>query len=368
MVFGGQKRRRSRVTFADARQVAALARRVVAAVAVSHREFATFLPQFHIKVPPWQAAALYETMATMVDQDPINLDNTILCLALVSQDPPKAEDDPCADVSACMTKIDSLGKEDQRISIFEFIRALAPRHVTLELQRSMIREVLKRVWVCRPTLLSALGARDPEATNKVDWDAFHDCVREVNDAIHDMGLPVVCEIAAAGREDVKYNEFVHGLHVEDTWSSGAPILGPLAVSSCTAWLVKLAGFLPCATKQEKNVRFGSFWHLVILVLKVGNKRDLKEERQVSFLEASRFAQEKDILFLETSALTGENVQDVFHTLAQRILNKVEEGICDIPESRTGGQSSSDFNRMPDRSDRPRGAGFCRCGVPRCMAG
>ena len=30
---------------------------------------------------------------------------------------------------------------------------------------------------------------------------------------------------------------------------------------------------------------------------------------------------QDILFLETSALTGENVQDVFHTLAQRILNK-----------------------------------------------
>jgi hypothetical protein len=34
---------------------------------------------------------------------------------------------------------------------------------------------------------------------------------------------------------------------------------------------------------------------------------LKEERQVSFLEASRFAQEEDVLFLETSALTGENV-------------------------------------------------------------
>eukprot|EP00438_Fugacium_kawagutii_P020164 Skav209786 [mRNA] locus=scaffold9:664485:670088:- [translate_table: standard] len=180
-----------------------------------------------------------ETMATMVNQDPINLDNTILCLALVSQDPPKREDDPCADVaeaigrkilesgttlagifrswdqdksgflslpelnsglqtlslshsfsddevSACMSKIDSLGKEDQRISIFEFIRALAPRHVTLELQRSMIREV--------------------------DWDAFVDCVqslrcrrspswrppsdrpsevREVNEAIEDMGLPVL---------------------------------------------------------------------------------------------------------------------------------------------------------------------------------
>ncbi|CAL1130707.1 unnamed protein product [Cladocopium goreaui] len=468
--------------------------------AVSHREFAKFLPQFHIKVPPWQAAALYatwaaqcrtkdeakphfgtilaplgteETMASMVDQDPINLDNTILCLALVSQDPPKPEDDPCADVaeaigqkilqsgttlagifrswdqdksgflslvelnsglqtlslshsfsdaevSACMTKIDSLGKEDQRISIFEFIRALAPRHVTLELQRSMIREVLKRVWVCRPTLLSALGAKDPDATNKVDWDAFHDCVREVNDAIHDMGLPVltptqiqvVCEIAAAGREDVKYNEFVlakavssdHcarppcGGHLVEPWGADATggeqlhcVAGEVGrfppMLTLSSWYssvseAEASDFVVFSmgplhhdlqipgqdfSKPESDFRFsqGSAVILQSISAKVGNKRDLKE---VSFLEASRFAQEKDILFLETSALTGENVQDVFHTLAQRILNKVEEGICDIPESRTGGQSSSDFNRMPDRSDRPRGAGFCRCGVPRCMAG
>eukprot|EP00913_Durusdinium_trenchii_P014477 g13581.t1 len=121
----------------------------------------------------------------------------------------------------------------------------------------------------------------------------------------------------------------------------------------------------------------------ISIIAVGNKRDLKEERQVSFLEASRYAQEqerrmakieqettrvvhlsftrlttlldkasatvswwKDILFLETSALTGENVQDVFHTLAQRILNKVEEGICDISESRTwGGRRAIDRERQ-----------------------
>ena len=37
----------------------------------------------------------------------------------------------------------------------------------------------------------------------------------------------------------------------------------------------------------------------------GNKSDLKDERQVTFLEASRFAQENDAMFLETSALTGK---------------------------------------------------------------
>eukprot|EP00933_Yihiella_yeosuensis_P007291 TRINITY_DN112253_c0_g1_i1.p1 TRINITY_DN112253_c0_g1~~TRINITY_DN112253_c0_g1_i1.p1 ORF type:complete len:243 (-),score=29.80 TRINITY_DN112253_c0_g1_i1:116-844(-) len=107
----------------------------------------------------------------------------------------------------------------------------------------------------------------------------------------------------------------------------------------------------------------------ISIIAVGNKRDLKEERQVSFLEASRFAQEQDILFLETSALTGENVQDVFHTLAQRILNKVEEGICDPSDSRIGNPSTADFDHRPDTGGGgARGSGFCRCGVPKCIAG
>ncbi|CAJ1328383.1 unnamed protein product, partial [Effrenium voratum] len=107
--------------------------------------------------------------------------------------------------------------------------------------------VLKRVWVCRPALLSSLSTRDPEATNEVDWDAFCECVREVNAVIKEMGLPgltdtqiqVVCEVAAAGREEVRYNEFVHGLHVEDTWTPKEML------PSLRSWLSRLVGFLPC---------------------------------------------------------------------------------------------------------------------------
>jgi len=104
----------------------------------------------------------------------------------------------------------------------------------------------------------------------------------------------------------------------------------------------------------------------ISVIMVGNKRDLKEERQVSFLEASRFAQEQDILFLEVSALTGENVQEVFHTLAQRILNKVEEGICDPTDYRVGTNAAADSDGRLNDSGEPRKG--CRCAAPRCFAG
>jgi len=104
----------------------------------------------------------------------------------------------------------------------------------------------------------------------------------------------------------------------------------------------------------------------ISIIAVGNKRDLKDEREVSFLEASRYCQEHDILFLETSALTGENVQEVFHTLAQRILGKVEAvprplGNNTLPQTETRTNSS----RLASGPQGP--AGFCRCLVPRCIS-
>jgi len=64
----------------------------------------------------------------------------------------------------------------------------------------------------------------------------------------------------------------------------------------------------------------------LAIVLVGNKIDLQEDREVTFLEASRFAQENDLLFLETSAKTGENVEDVFMKCAKTILNKIESGV------------------------------------------
>lgn len=66
----------------------------------------------------------------------------------------------------------------------------------------------------------------------------------------------------------------------------------------------------------------------ISVVLTGNKSDLKDERQVTFLEASRFAQENEALFLETSALTGENVEEVFLKAARSVLSKIESGVID----------------------------------------
>ncbi|KAF4668608.1 Ras- protein Rab-4A [Perkinsus chesapeaki] len=72
--------------------------------------------------------------------------------------------------------------------------------------------------------------------------------------------------------------------------------------------------------QDAKRETGEIDNIPIIIL--GNKKDLStNSRQVSFLEASRFAQENSVLFMETSAATGEGIQEVFRTLTTRIFTK-----------------------------------------------
>ncbi|GAA5850428.1 hypothetical protein JCM8547_001872 [Rhodosporidiobolus lusitaniae] len=64
------------------------------------------------------------------------------------------------------------------------------------------------------------------------------------------------------------------------------------------------------------------------VVVVGNKLDQEEDRKVPYLEASRWAQENNALFVETSSMTGENVDQPFILLARAILLAIESGKID----------------------------------------
>jgi len=64
----------------------------------------------------------------------------------------------------------------------------------------------------------------------------------------------------------------------------------------------------------------------LMVVLVGNKSDLAESRQVSYQEANNYAQENELHFLETSAKTGENVEEIFDKIARSILYKIEQGL------------------------------------------
>lgn len=64
----------------------------------------------------------------------------------------------------------------------------------------------------------------------------------------------------------------------------------------------------------------------ITVIVVGNKTDREQDREVTTLEASRFCQENELLFIETSAFTGEGIEKVFHKCTSVILKKISDGV------------------------------------------
>ncbi|XP_054457218.1 ras-related protein Rab-4B isoform X2 [Anoplopoma fimbria] len=88
----------------------------------------------------------------------------------------------------------------------------------------------------------------------------------------------------------------------------------------------------------------------IVIILCGNKKDLDADREVTFLEASRFAQENELMFLETSALTGENVEEGFLKCARNILNKIDSGELD-PERMGSGIQYGDASLRQLRQPR-----------------
>lgn len=59
----------------------------------------------------------------------------------------------------------------------------------------------------------------------------------------------------------------------------------------------------------------------ISMILVGNKIDLVEEREVSTEEGRELAEELSLSYIETSAKTGENIEDAFRMLALQLIKK-----------------------------------------------
>lgn len=75
----------------------------------------------------------------------------------------------------------------------------------------------------------------------------------------------------------------------------------------------------------------------IVVILVGNKADLaNEKREVSAEEASEWARRNGVLrYVETSAKSGENVEEAFLAVAERIYQNIQAGKYDLNDRRSG---------------------------------
>ncbi|KAI5449070.1 hypothetical protein NCC49_005341 [Naganishia albida] len=74
-------------------------------------------------------------------------------------------------------------------------------------------------------------------------------------------------------------------------------------------------------------------HLVVVL--VGNKVDREAAREVDYLEGLRWAERNNVLFLETSSLTGQNAAQPFLLLAQSILHLLDTATIDPDAAGTG---------------------------------
>ena len=73
----------------------------------------------------------------------------------------------------------------------------------------------------------------------------------------------------------------------------------------------------------------------VLIVLIGNKIDLEDKRIISFDDGKNFANENGLIFMETSAKTGEGINEIFEQTIKEINKKIEENFYDLHSDTCG---------------------------------
>ena len=73
---------------------------------------------------------------------------------------------------------------------------------------------------------------------------------------------------------------------------------------------------------------------VLLVL-IGNKSDLNDKREVSYEEGDAYAKSHKMIFLESSAKTGDNINEIFEESVKQIYKNILGNIYDLGNDNCG---------------------------------
>ena len=73
----------------------------------------------------------------------------------------------------------------------------------------------------------------------------------------------------------------------------------------------------------------------ITLILVGNKSDLEDKREVKYDEGEDLAEKNHMLFYETSALKGNNIDKLFYDAVGEIISKINKNYYDLDDKNTG---------------------------------
>ena len=96
-------------------------------------------------------------------------------------------------------------------------------------------------------------------------------------------------------------------------------------------------------------------HEDVVVVLLGNKSDLSDRREVTYEEGAAFAAKNGMLFFESSAKTGENVEAAMMACLDRVEKMIDDGLY---TSQIGGDSNVGKLQSSETKENNSGGGCC----------
>jgi GTPase SAR1 family protein len=97
-----------------------------------------------------------------------------------------------------------------------------------------------------------------------------------------------------------------------------------------------------------------------LVMVIGNKSDLNEQRQVTQNEATLYAENNHLMFMETSALNSTNVEKAFELLIHTIFDKLSSKLTTMDDKKAEIMRGKSIDLSPPTKDSQKSSTSCAC--------